>query len=97
MKKAVIYARYSSHSQRDESIDAQLRECHNYATKNDYIILEEYCDKALTGKNDNRAAFQKMIRDAKNNKFNYAKRPSLSFELYIGYYRLLEGRYAHGE
>lgn len=71
MKKAVIYARYSSHSQRDESIDAQLRECHDYAVKNDYIILEEYCDKALTGKTDNRAAFQKMIKDAKNNKFNY--------------------------
>ena len=71
MKKAVIYARYSSHSQRDESIDAQLRECHEYAIKNDYIILEEYCDRALTGKTDNRAAFQKMIKDAKNNKFNY--------------------------
>ena len=71
MKKAVIYARYSSHSQRDESIDAQLRECHEYADKNDYIVLEEYCDRALTGKTDNRAAFQKMIRDAKNNKFNY--------------------------
>lgn len=71
MKKAVIYARYSSHSQRDESIDAQLRECHNYAQRNDYMIIEEYCDRALTGKNDNRAAFQKMIKDARNNKFNY--------------------------
>ena len=71
MKKAVIYARYSSHSQRDESIDAQLRECHNYAARNDYMVLEEYCDRALTGKNDNRAAFQKMIKDARNNKFNY--------------------------
>ena len=71
MKKAVIYARYSSHSQRDESIDAQLRECHEYAVKNDYIILEEYCDRALTGKTDNRASFQKMIKDAKQNKFNY--------------------------
>lgn len=71
MKKAVIYARYSSHSQRDESIDAQLRECHEYAVKNDYIILEEYCDRALTGKTDNRASFQKMIKDAKQNRFNY--------------------------
>lgn len=71
MKKAVIYARYSSHSQRDESIEGQLRECHEYAVKNDYLILEEYCDRAITGKTDNRAAFQKMIRDAKNNKFNY--------------------------
>ena len=71
MKKAVIYARYSSHSQRDESIEGQLRECHEYAIKNDYIVLEEYCDRALTGKTDNRAGFQKMIRDAKNHKFNY--------------------------
>lgn len=71
MKKAVIYARYSSHSQRDESIEGQLRECHEYAVKNDYLILEEYCDRALTGKTDNRAGFQKMIKDAKNNKFNY--------------------------
>ena len=71
MKKAVIYARYSSHNQREESIDAQLRECHEYAVKNDYIVLEEYCDRALTGKTDNRAGFQKMIKDAKNNKFNY--------------------------
>ena len=71
MKKAVIYARYSSHSQRDESIEGQLRECHEYAVRNEYLILEEYCDRAITGKTDNRAAFQKMIRDAKNNKFNY--------------------------
>ena len=71
MKKAVIYARYSSHSQRDESIDAQLRECHEYAVRNDYVIIEEYCDRALTGKTDNRASFQRMIKDAKNNKFNY--------------------------
>ena len=70
-KKAVIYARYSSHNQREESIDAQLRECHEYAIKNDYIVIEEYCDRALTGKTDNRAGFQKMIKDAKNNKFNY--------------------------
>lgn len=71
MKKAVIYARYSSHNQRDESIEGQLRECHDYAVQNDYIVLEEYCDRALTGKTDNRAGFQKMIKDAKNNKFNY--------------------------
>jgi DNA invertase Pin-like site-specific DNA recombinase len=71
MKKAVIYARYSSHSQRDESIDAQLRECHDYAIKNDYVVLEEYCDRAISGKTDNRASFQRMIKDAKQNKFNY--------------------------
>ena len=29
--KAVIYARYSSDSQREESIEGQLRECQEYA------------------------------------------------------------------
>lgn len=69
MKKAVIYARYSSHNQRDESIEGQLRECHEYAEKNDYIIVEEYCDRAISGKTDSRVAFQRMIKDAKSNKF----------------------------
>lgn len=32
--KAVIYARYSSDNQREESIDGQLRECMEYAKFN---------------------------------------------------------------
>ena len=40
--KAVIYARYSSDSQREESIEGQLRECKEYAKRNDIIILGEY-------------------------------------------------------
>ena len=31
---AVIYARYSSDSQREESIEGQIRECTAYAKKN---------------------------------------------------------------
>lgn len=31
MKEAVIYARFSSSKQREESISAQLRECHAFA------------------------------------------------------------------
>ena len=69
MQNAVIYARYSSHSQREESIEGQLRECHDFAKRNGFRIIEEYCDRALTGKTDNRAGFQKMIKDAKNSKF----------------------------
>ena len=69
MKKAVIYARYSSHNQRDESIEGQLRECQDYAEKNGYIIIGEYCDRAISGKTDSRTAFQRMIKDAKSHKF----------------------------
>lgn len=70
-KKAVIYARYSSHNQREESIDAQLRECHDYAQKNGFLVIEEYCDRALSGKTDNRASFQRMINDAQSQGFSF--------------------------
>ena len=69
--KAVIYARYSSHNQREESIDVQLRECHDFAKKNDMLVIGEYCDKALTGKTDKRPDFQRLIRDSAKGKFEF--------------------------
>lgn len=62
--RAVIYARYSSHNQREESIEGQLRECHDFAKRNDILVVGEYIDRALTGKTDDRADFQRMIRDS---------------------------------
>lgn len=61
---AVIYARYSSHSQREESIEGQLRECNEYAARNGMTVVGEYIDRAISGKTDERAAFQQMIRDS---------------------------------
>ena len=69
MVKAVIYARYSSHNQREESIEGQLRKCHDFAEKNGFVIIEEYCDRALSGKTDNRAEFQRMIKDSEKGHF----------------------------
>ena len=66
----VIYARYSSDSQREESIEGQLRECQAYAEHRGLTILQTYIDRAKTGKNDNRPAFQQMIADSKNNLFD---------------------------
>lgn len=66
---AVIYARYSSDSQRDASIEDQLRECHSWADAHGYTVIEEYCDYAMTGRNDDRPAFQRMIADADNGHF----------------------------
>lgn len=37
--KAAIYARYSSTNQREESIEGQLRECHDFANKNNIVII----------------------------------------------------------
>ena len=62
--KAVIYARYSDDTQREESIEGQLRECKEYAEKNGMIIIGTYVDRALSAKTDNRPEFQKMIKDS---------------------------------
>jgi DNA invertase Pin-like site-specific DNA recombinase len=65
----VIYARYSSDNQREESIDGQLRECLVFAEKNDIQIIETYVDRALSAKTDNRPDFQRMIRDSTKEQF----------------------------
>ena len=66
---AVIYARYSSHSQTEQSIEGQLHDCYAYAEKNGYRIIGEYIDRALTGKSDDRPDFQRMIKDAEKRQF----------------------------
>ena len=53
MKKAVIYARYSSHKQREESIERQLEICHQFAKDRNYEVIAEYCDRAQTDENGN--------------------------------------------
>ena len=64
MKTAVIYARYSSDNQTEQSIEGQLRVCEQYAKNNDILILKTYIDRAMTGTNDNRPDFQQMIKDS---------------------------------
>ena len=70
VENGVNYARYSSHNQREESIDGQLRECRKYAQANDITIVGEYVDRAISGKTDSRPDFQKMIRDAEKGRFS---------------------------
>ena len=66
----VIYARYSSDNQREESIDGQLRECKVFAEKNDIQIVGTYIDRAFSARTDNRPDFQKMIKDSASKKFD---------------------------
>ena len=56
---AVIYARYSSDNQREESIEGQIRECTAYAEKNDITIVKHYIDRAISAKTD--AAMESII------------------------------------
>ena len=66
---AVIYARYSSHSQKEESIEQQVEECTAFAAQSGLKILRVYADKALSGRTDKRPQFQKMMRDAEKKEF----------------------------
>ena len=68
--KAVIYARYSSDSQREESIEGQLRECKDYTERHGITVLGTYIDRAFSAKTDKRPEFQRMIKDSAKRLFD---------------------------
>lgn len=65
----VIYARYSSSSQREESIEGQIKVCQKYADENGFTVIDTYCDRAISGKTDSRPALQKMLADSSKKRF----------------------------
>ena len=67
---AVVYARYSSHSQTDQSIEGQLAAAKQYAATKGYTIIKEYCDRAISGRTDNRDSFQRMLADTDKKSFD---------------------------
>lgn len=69
-KLAVVYARYSSHRQGEQSIEGQLAEAYKYAAAHGLKIVHEYIDRAMTGKNDDREQFQTMLRDTAKKQFD---------------------------
>ena len=71
MKQGIIYARYSSERQTEQSIEGQLRTCNNYAQRNNIMIVDTYIDRAMTGTNDNRTQFQKMLKDSKKKAWDF--------------------------
>lgn len=64
MAKAVIYARFSCSKQREASIEDQLRVCHEWCEREGHQVVAEYCDRAASGRNDDRPSFQQMIANA---------------------------------
>lgn len=70
MENAVVYARYSSHNQTEQSIEGQLAAANSYALAHDLNIIHEYCDRAKTGTNDNREEFQQMLSDCAKKQFS---------------------------
>ena len=70
MRKAVIYARYSSYNQTEQSIEGQMHVCEKFAKENDIKIIGNYIDRAISGTSDKRPEFQKMINDSKKGNFD---------------------------
>ena len=70
-RRAAIYARYSSHNQRDVSIEIQLEMCRAYCEEHGLEVVGEYCDHAKTGRDTNRAQFQRMLVDASKHGFDH--------------------------
>lgn len=70
--RAVIYARFSSDNQREESIEGQLRECYAYAEAKGITIVGEYIDRALSASKDTdkRLDFLRMIKDSSKKLFD---------------------------
>ena len=66
---AAIYARFSSSSQREASIEEQEKICREYANRNQYVVVKVYHDNALTGRNDNSPSLKKLLADSSKNLF----------------------------
>lgn len=66
----VIYARYSSDSQREESIEGQMRECMAYAERSGITIIGNYIDRAMSARTADRPDFQRMINDSEKHLFD---------------------------
>lgn len=62
--RGIIYARYSSENQTENSIEGQLRECKAFAENKGITIVDTYIDRALSAKTDDRPGFQSMIKDS---------------------------------
>lgn len=70
-KYTVIYARYSSSAQTEQSIEGQLSVCYDYAEKNGFTVIGEYIDRAISGRSDDRPEFLRMMADAKKGGFQF--------------------------
>ena len=69
--RGVIYARYSSIGQREESVEGQLRECKAFAEHKGITLVGSYIDRAISGREaENRLEFQRLIKDSAKQLFD---------------------------
>ena len=70
IKNVVLYLRYSDNKQTENSIEGQRKKCEEYAHAHNYNIVNEYVDRAKSGRTDNRYYFKKMLDDSEKGHFD---------------------------
>lgn len=68
----MLYLRYSSNSQTEQSIEGQRRACRKFCEQEDLQIVDEYVDRAASASHDTqkRLGFLQMIEDSYRKKFD---------------------------
>lgn len=67
----VLYGRYSSHNQKDISVEQQFEKGYELAAEYGIRIIDTYADRAVSGRTDKRKDFQRMMSEAAKGKFRY--------------------------
>ena len=67
---AALYARFSSDRQREASIEDQFRNCEQFASRNDFDIIDRFKDCAMSGASIDRPGYQSLLANAESKKFD---------------------------
>ena len=70
MPRVALYARYSSDNQRDASIEDQLRQCRERATREGWTVVDSYSDRAISGASLIRSGIQELLAEAQAGRFD---------------------------
>lgn len=72
MRRAAVYARFSSEKQNEKSCDDQIALCRAWAERNGFEVVETYRDQAISGASTvGRLGLQRMLADAKARRFEH--------------------------
>lgn len=71
-KRVILYLRYSSAAQNEQSIEGQRHVCQEFCRRNGYTIIDEYIDRATSASHnvEKRVNFQRMLKDAEKGRFD---------------------------
>ena len=68
--RAVIYARYSTEHQREESIEDQVRICRERIVREGWDLLQVFQDRAISGASTLRPGYQALLAGARDGAFD---------------------------